>query len=296
MTLAIREPMLPFRFFSANHTTYRAVMGLALSLPIALSVWMASRPLQALSLSDYRSYQCSTQGASTKPTFKILTLFYNYATDFADYLCASALFAKSYSGVEIRWRPRAYLSPQHILDEEFDIFWNRHHIVAGLVPEFSNYYRVLQQTPNYALYWISQDSTPQLNSDYLQGKAIGFSRDSQSQTHFLQPMAALKQAGINLNADQKKFYTDPSALYAAFKNREVDMISTAISQADNLNLSTYYTLLINPEVPSGAWFIKNQLHHSHHRALECEIIRGLQVYAPLLAPLQQLSAQTVDCP
>lgn len=125
---------------------------------------------------------------------------------------------------------------------------------------------------------------------------IGFSRDSQSQTHFLQPMAALKQAGINLNADQKKFYTDPSALYAAFKNREIDIISTAISQVDNLNLSTYYTLLINPEVPSGAWFIKNQLHHSHHRALECEIIRGLQVYAPLLAPLQQLSVQTVDCP
>lgn len=85
MTLAIREPMLPFRFFSANHTTYRAIMGLALSLPIALSVWMASRPLQALSLSDYRSYQCSSQGAGTKPTFKILTLFYNYATDFADY-------------------------------------------------------------------------------------------------------------------------------------------------------------------------------------------------------------------
>jgi hypothetical protein len=288
--------MLPAPLITTNRASYFLLLCLAICLPIAASAYLSKTQPHALHLSDYRSYQCSTGNTQAQRPFRVLTLFYTYATELVDTLCANELIRQQFSAVEILWRPRSYLGANHILDEDFDIFWNRHHVVSGLVPEFSNFYTTLTETPTYELYWISKDSVPTLTTDYLKEKTIGFSRDSQSQTHFLQPMSALRQAGISLSAQQKKFYTDPSAIYAAFNNNEVDIISGPLPRAKADDGAKVYTSLIDSAVPSGAWFIKNNLLALDNiHQVECAILNSLTVYAPLFDSINRPTIEQPAC-
>src|SRR5690606_41138471 len=93
--------------------------------------------------------------------------------------------------------------------------WNRRHLVIGMVPDFDNYYRPLLDTPTYALYWIAIGWQPRISAAALAGKTLGFLQDPHSQTFFLQPFKALKEAGITLDESQKRFYPAMAALHPA---------------------------------------------------------------------------------
>ena len=288
--------MLPAPLISANRATYYLLLSLAIGLALTASTYLSKTQIHTVELGDYRSYQCSTGNTQGKSSFRVLTLFFSYATELADALCNNDVIQQSFSSVEILWRPRAFLGAKQILDEDFELFWNRYHVVSGLVPEFSNFYTTLLDTPTYKLFWLSKGSPPNINTDYLKDKTIGFSHDPQSQTHYLQPMSALRQAGINLNAKQQKFYTDPSAIYNAFYNNEVDIISAPLSQAKSKNGETIYSTLIDSEVPSGAWFLKNELLQlSNIEQLKCAVINSLSVYTPLFNSIHSPSPQESAC-
>lgn len=288
--------MLPSPFISANRPVYYFVVSLALCIPLAASLYFSNAQLHKLHLSDYRSYQCTTGNTDAHRTFRVLTLFFSYASEFADSLCANKTIRQHFTDVEILWRPRSYLNAQHILDEEFDLFWNRRHIVTGLVPELSNFYSLLLETPTYELYWMSKEALPTLNADYLKDKVIGLSRDSQSQTHFLQPMSALRASGISLSAKQKKFYTDPNAIYKAFNNNEVDIISTPLPLAKANDGSEVFVSLIESEVPSGAWYVSKDLLLAESSSdLECALLKSLIIYAPIFDSTQAPLAVKPAC-
>lgn len=288
--------MLPAPLISANRATYYLLLSLAICLPLTVSAYLSKTQINAVELSDYRSYQCTTGNAQAQGSFRVLTLFFSYATELADALCNNDVIQQTFSSVEIRWRPRAYLGARHILDEDFDIFWNRYHVVNGLVPAFSNFYTTLLDTPTYKLFWLSKDSPPNINTDYLKDKTIGFSHDPQSQTHYLQPMSALRQAGITLSAKQQKFYTDPSALYNAFYNNEVDIISAPLSLIQSKDRAKIYSTLIDSEVSSGAWFIKNKLLKLNNiEQIKCAIVNSLSVYEPLLSSGRSPSSEESAC-
>lgn len=288
--------MLPASLISANRAIYYLLLSLAICLALTVSAYLSKTQVNPVELSDYRSYQCTTGNTQSQHHFRVLTLFFSYATQLADALCNNDAIRQEFSSVEILWRPRAYLSAAHILDEQFDIFWNRYHVVNGLVPEFSNFYSTLQDTPTYKLFWLSKSSAPQLNANYLKNKTIGFSRDPQSQTHYLQPMSVLRQTGITLTAEQQKFYTDPSALYKAFYNNEVDIISSPLPPPQNQNDAMIFSTLLDDAVSSGAWFIKNDLLTLHNiEQVKCAVLNSLSVYKPLFNSIGKPSSNEVAC-
>lgn len=246
----------------------RALALLVAALAAAIGLWLAMQSRVEVSLGDYSRYQCLT-GRASGPEFRVLTLTSVDAMAMADRLCASPAFSSRFSAISISWRPRQFLSAQHIVDESFDFFWNRQHLVEGMVPEANNYYRPLLHTPSYALYWISHDQDLRLQGTYFADKTVGLLQDTRSQTFFLQPFKALKSAGIELRDEQKRFYPDMEALFQGFASGEVDVITGIPRLMDRYGVNSYHSLLLAEQVPSGSWFVRNRWFDE----LGCELAR-----------------------
>lgn len=257
----------------SNRVIYLALLTLVICLVLATSCWLARQPFATLSssdiqLGDYNRYQCQT-GLGSGPLFRVLTLTSTQAIAMADHLCRAPAISKQFSAVEISWRPRSFLTARLIVDEEYDYFWNREHLVRGMVPDFHNYYRPLLDTPVYKLYWLSLRSQPQLSQEYFADKTVGFLQDAHSQTFFLQPFKALKEAGINLRDSQKRFYPDMNALHEAFASGEVDLITATQGIARGLGIGDHYSLLLADDVASGRWFLRQRWFGS---GVECDLL------------------------
>ncbi|KJS09326.1 MAG: hypothetical protein VR73_02460 [Gammaproteobacteria bacterium BRH_c0] len=263
------QPSLP----DSNRVIYVVLLSLVICLVLTASCWLARQPFVTLNdtdiqLGDYSHYRCQT-GRDSGPVFRMLTLTSTEAMAMADRLCRAPTISRVFSAVEISWRPRGFLTARLIVDEAYDYFWNREHLVQGMVPDFHNYYRPLLDTPVYALYWLSLHSQPQLSREYFADKTVGFLQDAHSQTFFLQPFNALKEAGITLRESQKRFYPDINALYQAFASGAVDLISATPGIADELGITEYYSLLLADDVPSGRWFLRQRWFGS---GVECDLL------------------------
>ena len=232
-----------------------AGLAVALFLIAGLSVH-AAKPL---ALSDYNRYQCTT-GSGTGEVFDILTLAPQGAFQLADRLCASPRFGRRFGQVAVTWHARRFLNAAHIVNEEYDYFWNREHVVSGLVPTIADYYRPVVKTPDYFLYWFSRRESPTLTQAFFDGKKVGFVDDTRSQTFFLQPFKALKEAGIELREGQKVFFPDHQSLSEAFRSGEIDVM-TGLQRPDRSVLDgiNYFTLRFRDRVPSGYWYLRQPL-------------------------------------
>lgn len=276
-----------------HYSAYCFIVIALITIPILGCVLLAKPSLSEVSLSDYQTYQCDINGADqNQKTFRILTLASIYALEIADSLCQSQALATEYSSVEISWQARAFLQPQDILTTHYELFWNRRHIVLGLVPETLDYYRVIADTPHYQLYWLSRGSEAELTQAYLSDKVIGFSKDQQSQTYFLQPMNALRHAGIKLKTEQKRFYPTPSSLYKAFLTGDVDIISTSKMFALNLDQADMKFSLLANNVPSGSWFLHQGVKNPD---ISCAILNAISLMSPLFKqPLHPLAGESCN--
>ncbi|WP_116364570.1 hypothetical protein [Parahaliea mediterranea] len=256
-------------------------LGLFALLLVALlgaSLWLSRQGLGTLRLSDYESATCST-GRADGPRLQLLTLTPVRAEQVVQRLCSNPVVGEHYAGVEIRWRSRGFLTARHILEGQYDLFWNREHLLLGMVPDFYDYYRPLLQTPSYGVYWLSRGAPVEMTAAYFEGRTVGLVEDTRSQTFYLQPMNALTGAGIQLRPDQLRHYRDSQSLYRAFAEGEVDLISSPADLARRLNMPHDYTTLIDAEVPSGAWYVKQRLWGS---GVECALLDALMALEPLI--------------
>ncbi|TXS95408.1 hypothetical protein FV139_05845 [Parahaliea maris] len=264
---------------------------LALGLAV-LSVILSTPRVGALVLSEYQSVSCTTGAAAGKDNLQILTLTDAYVEELATATCAGEAVARDYSDVTISWRPRSFLSGKDILEGRYDLFWNREHLVLGMVPEFFDYYQPLLETPSYAVYWFSRGGLPEMTREYLEGKVVGLLDDPSSQTFYQRPMNALHEAGIELTDQQLRLYPDPHALYRAFTTGEVDIISGPIFLAERFQLAYEHQLLIEDRVTSGTWYVNRRLVGS---GVECDLLAALGVTNPLLIG-DPLVAEGIQCP
>lgn len=284
------QPSLPDSRF-----IYLALLTLVICLVLAASCWLSRQPFTTLrasdiQLGDYSRYQCATPEGSG-PLFRVLTLSSMQAMEMADRLCQTPAISKQFSAVEISWRPRSFLTARMIVDEEYDYFWNREHLVLGMVPDFHSYYSALLETPVYPLYWLSLHSQPQLTQEYFGNKTLGFLLDAHSQTFFLQPFKILKEAGITLRDSQKRYYPDMNALHDAFISGEVDLMTATRGIAQGLGIADHYSLLLAANVPSGRWFLRQRWFGT---GIECALYE-LNEPDPFLAGLPTLVAEGLDC-
>lgn len=239
------------------------------------------------SLEGVTSYQCATGGEGAG-VFRVLTLTFDGASELAEGLCASPGLANGFSVVEVTWRARDYLQASHIVNEEYDYFWSREHLVLGLVPDIERYYRPLLQTPGYNVHWVSRVGPVLLEPAFFADKRVGLLADSYSQTFYVQPFQALKQAGIELQSYQKRFFSDVASLRQALDEGQVEMIPAVSLPA---TADHFVRTLMISGMNSGEWYLRAR--HFDGR-LECSLLAAMREQM-MFGDNRSTPARNIEC-
>lgn len=229
--------------FLASRKIYFTALGLLLAAGVALCIWSAGQRVTPPVLGDYHLYQCDTGGAAGSPVFKLQLVTSVRAREIAERLCAAPSVQRTYRGVQVSWKPRALLTAEEILSEEYDVIWSRSHSMAGLVPEYGDHYEPLLHYDHYRVYWYSRGGAPQPTADYFHGKRVGLLNDKLSHTLYLLPLASLKEAGVNFSEENLRYFDDAVSLYQAFARDELDLVSGGDYVRTDLDIPLSRTLI-----------------------------------------------------
>lgn len=246
---------------------------LAASILLALVVaGVSGRQVAVLpSLEGVTSYQCAT-GSHAGGVFRVLTLTFDGAGELAEQLCATPALARVFSRVLVTWRSRDHLQASHIVNEDYDYLWSREHLLRGLVPDVERYYRPLLETPGYNIFWLSRVGPVLLEPAFFTDKRLGLLEDSHSQTFYVQPFIALKEASIELHPEQKRFYPDVTLLRQALEEGLVDIIPAAALPVGPTGEHFSQTLMVSG-MSSGAWYLRARYFDGR---LECALLAATQ--------------------
>ncbi|WP_165857375.1 hypothetical protein [Marinobacter sp. JSM 1782161] len=256
---------------------YRVLVALVVLAATGLALLLGQVRVADANLGPYDHYRCDTGAEQGGRDFRILTTTNYLAPALADHLCQSGWLADRFGGVDISWQPRALLDTRDLADQRYDLLWNRHRVLRGLLANVDQYYERLLQTPTYSVYWLSRTDKPQLTADYFADKRVGLIQDSQSQSSFQQPVGQLRQAGIELAPEQLHFFADRRSLYQAFNTGDVDIIS-GLKWVGEQAVPPERRLVIAEGLSTGAWFASRRVLEPGAR---CDLLAALAVMAPI---------------
>ncbi len=259
-----------------------------MALCLALSLLLARQQPVALTLADYGRYRCTT-GGTGQAVFRVLSPTSVGALGLADDLCGLPPVADGFAVVEILWRPREFLGARQIVEERFDLFWSRRHRAEGMVPALEDFYTPVLETPRYSLYWLARGETPRLTPDYLADKRLGLLADPNSQTFYLQPLKALKEAGVRVPDERRVHFDNIRDLYHAFLTGRVDLVTGGERAAAELGDPAIRTRKLADDVSSGIWY----LSHSH---VDNGIACGLMDLDPMAENFARPSRSAPEAP
>ncbi|WOX04587.1 substrate-binding domain-containing protein [Microbulbifer pacificus] len=248
--------------FLANRNVHWTALGLLLAAGVALCLWISSQRVAAPELGDYHLYRCETRaeagtGSADGDVFSTLLVSSSHAREIADRLCAAPAIRRHYGAVQVSWKPRGRLGAEEILSETYDLIWSRGHTMAGLVPEYGDYYEPLMRYDHYRVYWFSRGGAPELTAEYFHGKRIGLLNDKLSHTLYLLPLASLKEAGIEFSAENLVYFDDAVSLYQAFARDELDLVSGGDYVQQDLDIPLSRTL-ISSEANAATLFVRRK--------------------------------------
>lgn len=270
----------------------------ALCLPgagcLALVFVLSWQTSSAVNLGHYYQHSCQTDsrgisavGASS--SLRLLLVTPALASDIATFLCGRDSVQQQFGAVEVSWRPRTELTASELMNEDFDVIWNREHFLSGLAPDLHSYYDTLLHYDNYAVFWISLHSEPVLTAEYFRGKRIGLLSDISSHTHHLLPLRSLKEAGSSPDEVIPVYFDDASTLYESFYRGEIDLMTGGLSFA--ADRPVYRTLLDN-SATAATFFIRKELRDSR---LRCDVIAALELLTPLWQGIKSHHPVNGDC-
>lgn len=260
--------------FLTNRKVHWTALGILLTSGVLLCLWISGQRAVVPALGDYHIYQCDTGGAETAPVYKLLLVSSVRARDIAERLCAAPSIQRSFSRVQVSWKPRAYLTAEQILGEDYDLIWSRAHSMAGLVPEYGDYYEPLLHYDHYRVYWYSRGGAPQLTADYFHGKRIGLLNDKLSHTLYLLPLASLKEAGVSFSEENLRYFDDAESLYQAFARDELDLVSGGDYVRADLDLPLARTLISGDVIAATLFVRKNRV-----AAADCAVAAAFDGFA-----------------
>ncbi|MCS6211586.1 phosphate/phosphite/phosphonate ABC transporter substrate-binding protein [Shewanella baltica] len=249
---------------------YAGIVLLLLISIFSINGLLSRHHWQAPKLQDYSRFQCQTTANANLVSFNIYMPVSRFASELALSACQSPILAEQYSQVTVSWQPRNSITPQILLDEEFDLIWSRERTMLAMLPNFYNYYQVLEHSPHYSVYWLSLKDKPMLTPAYFAGKILGIFEDTNSQTNYLLPLDSLKKAGISLPAEQFKRYSDRASLYQAFITGQVDLITYPKWLPNGQEIDENHRLLIADNLPTGTWYARRELLDNPR--LRCELL------------------------
>lgn len=257
---------------------FRAITAILLGISAWASAALTDPRPQPPQLSEYDEYRCSIPDSlTTTPTLSILTATSSSARVLADKLCADPAIGRQYAAVRISWKPRSLLTAEQLLSEQYDLIWSREHYLLGLVPDLAAYYDTLMRIENYAVYWVSKESTPVLEAAYFSDKKVGLLNDERSHTHYQLPLRSMKATGLDALAENVRYYNDIAALYSDFASGEIDLISAGKMLDSQFNQPLLRTL-IDDHATAASFFVRHAITDD---AVLCALTSALSVYDAL---------------
>jgi hypothetical protein len=251
-----------------------------------LSVFLLSAVIFALptprvfvQIPPVKSYECEVFGADAQdPVFTIMTPIAQQSISFADTLCLSQSMKNEYGRIRVEWVDRGTLSAKDIIEQRYDMFWNRENILKGLVPNFDYYYRVFSSSDYYRVYWYSNDEDFEVSAAYFYTHKVGLLNNQLSQSGFLLPIADLDMHGINFKKVDIHFFDSLEMLQQALAVGEVDTISGYALPGREPHKFKKRISIVN-SMPTGTWFIPKNLQLS--QTMQCELFTATQVFNEL---------------
>lgn len=262
----------------ANISSSRLRLGAASVLTICAVLLLSTLSQQqvALELGNYYQYRCKTGNeAATRNELRILSVLPTWSADMAEQLCQADSIRNAYAGVTVSWKPRTLLSTADLVNERYDVIWNRHHFLTGLMPDFDNFYDTLLHYDNYSVFWFSQLSAPQMTAEYFRGKRIGLMNDDSSHTHNLLPLTSLKSIPGLGEEYTPVYFDDAGSLYDSFYRGQIDLITGGLTFAGE---GEVFRTVLDNSATAATFFVRRQLDDPRQR---CDIIAALKLLTVL---------------
>ncbi|MEX0739906.1 MAG: hypothetical protein WD071_11250 [Pseudohongiella sp.] len=255
-------------------TRPRLLAGSAFLLIAIVLSGILSHQNARISLGEYYQYRCST-GLASGPELRILSVIPTYAAEMAQKLCRSPAISEEFASVKVSWKPRTLLSTADLVNQRYDVIWNRHHFLTGLMPDFDEHYDTLLHYDNYSVFWLSLNNTPQMTAEYFQGKRIGLLADDSSHTHNLLPLTSLATIDTLGENYVPVYFANTGSLYDSFYRGELDLITGGLNLA--IDRPVFRTLVDN-SATAATFFVRQPLESPAQR---CEIVAALRLLTQL---------------
>lgn len=212
---------------------------------------------------SFNQLSCSDLGhtnqSSKQPEINILIPAHIMAKPLLSRLCEQTLLTTSYGEITVNWLPRGKYTPQTLYNQTFDVMWARDYQLAGLTPDYSDYYRILLKLPGYDVFWFANQA---IDDQFLKTHQIGLLDDKFSRSGYQLPVQVLKQLSIDVTSSQIVLYPTRQDMVDALNSGDVDVISDTNYSALNRDNTIIHKAEIAHDVSAGGWFISNSLLNS----------------------------------
>ncbi|MCP5326690.1 MAG: hypothetical protein H7A09_10265 [Oceanospirillaceae bacterium] len=235
---------------------------------------LAPHRVSQLVLADFTHYQCQVNHAAGQETFNIYIPTDMLARQLADELCQHTLAGSRYRNVQISWQPRSALHTRELMQQQYQLFWNREHVLSGMLPDWQQVYYPLLKLPHYEIDWFSQHAGLQLRQGDFSAQRIGLLADTDSQSGYRLPRMQLNE--LQIAESQLQYFPTREALITAFMAGQLDIIPALPVQLPQWPANQ--RLRITDQAEMGDWY----LSRSVDPALHCSLRDALQIFNPLL--------------
>lgn len=249
-----------------------------------LATLLSRQHVKPIQFGDYFTYSCHT-GSEAEDTLTLHLIAPMFIHEISHNLCQSQAIAQRYGAVTLSWKPRELITTAELLDTEYATLMGRRHSYEGLVPNFEQLYKPM--TPeihftDYRVYWYSRTPVSHFDKAFFSNAKIGVINDKYSHTHYLLPLTALAQAGVNLEQIELHYYNDAFELYEAFKRSEIDLMSTG-SWFEEQYDGKVYRYLLTSDASVGQVYVPQGMS----QVVQCEIFYA---FTPIVNYLTQLTS------
>jgi hypothetical protein len=201
-----------------------------------------------------QSYAASAQPEAAQ--LDILIPAHVLAKPLLEQLCDEPLLQSAYHNIVVHWLPREQLTPQTLYQQQFEVMWARDYQLAGLSPDYQQYYRTLVALPSYQVLWFSRQA---IDRALLNTQRVGLLQDTFSRSGYQLPMQALSDLSVALDSDKLRFYSSRQALVEALNKGEVAVIADTNYSPLYQQRERYFQAEIANDVSAGAWFVSRRL-------------------------------------
>ena len=242
----------------SNPNLFSLVVFVFLVGSISVFVWLApifNFDIPAIDPVSYNTYKCNGKGPSSK-TFSIYALHYHSAKQLSDLLCEDPRVSKRVGQVEAQWRHQNITDLEILQNNKYDLLIAHSSYIERAEVQDITGYKILASYEPYMSYLIAlKGEKIALSSKYFTGKRIGLRDNPLSQSGHILPLQALREAGIEKELFEIKYFKEHSQLREALIAGEVDIIGSYWTENENKRYGDLQRFELKSAKPSNWYYL-----------------------------------------